>query len=88
MTAKPAYVLDVDTVRQLERLARRWNTSEAAALRRAIRTAAEGALGHRDERLTALDCLQNLVSLDRPLAHEWEDRIRRERLAAAQRSLP
>jgi hypothetical protein len=36
-TVKITYVFDVETVRTLEDLARRWNVSKSEALRRAIR---------------------------------------------------
>ena len=39
-TIKSTYSLDVETVRTLESLARRWNVSKSEVLRRAIRAAA------------------------------------------------
>ena len=39
-TIKSTYSLDVETVRMLESLARRWNVSKSEVLRRAIRSAA------------------------------------------------
>ena len=42
-TMKTTYALDVETVRTLERVARRWGVSRSEALRRAIRVAARDA---------------------------------------------
>ena len=86
LTVKSTYSLDVETVRQLESLAKRWNTSKSGALRRAIRTAAEQALPADHEGLDALDQLQNLLALDQGTATVWEVRTRQERRAGAQRT--
>ena len=88
MTVKSTYSLDVETVRQLEGLAKRWNTSKSAALRRAIQSAAGQARSDRNEALEALDRLQGLLALDRGSAQAWADEVRRERRAAAERGAP
>ena len=82
-TIKSTYSLDVETVRQLEGLAKHWNTSKSAALRRAIRTVARRALPLNTESLEALDRLQRLLGLDQQAATEWESEVRRERHAAS-----
>ena len=76
--------LDAETLRQLENLAKRWNTSNSAALRRAIRAAAEQPLPEDDKRLNALDRLQDLLALDRESASGWENQVMQERLAAVE----
>ena len=58
-TIKSTYSLDVETVRTLESLARRWSVSKSEALRRAIRSAAAGEKSQRArDKLAALDKLQ------------------------------
>ena len=86
MTVKSTYSLDVDTVRQLEDLAKRWNTSKSAALRRAIRTAAEQAPSDDSVKLNALDQLQDLLALDRKSADAWESNVMQERRATVERA--
>ena len=86
ITVKSTYSLDVDTVRQLEGLAKRWNTSKSAALRRAIRSAAKRASSDHDETLDALDRLQALLALGRESAQAWADEVRQERRAAEERN--
>ena len=86
MTVKSTYPLDIETVRQLRRLAKRRNTSKSAALRRAIRPAAEQALPEDDKRLDWLDRLQDLLALDRESASGWENRVTQERRATSRRN--
>ena len=86
LTVKSTYSLDVETVRQLEDLAKRWNTSKSAALRRAIRSAAEQALPEDGKRLNALDRLQDLLALDRESASGWETQVMQERRATWRRN--
>ena len=83
LTVKSTYSLDLETVQQLEGLAKHWNTSKSAALRRAIRTAAGRALPLNTEGLDALDRLQRLLSLDQQTAADWENGVKRERHAAS-----
>ena len=82
LTIKSTYSLNVETVRQLEDLAKRWNTSKSAALRRAIRTAARRAFPLNTESLDALNRLQRLLSLNQQTAADWENEVKRERHAA------
>ena len=86
ITVKSTYSLDVATVRQLESLAKRWNTSKSAALRRAIQAAAKEELPADSEGLDALDRLQSMLALDSGAAAVWEVRTRQERRAGAQRT--
>jgi hypothetical protein len=85
VTIKSTYSLDVDTVRALERTARRWKVSKSEALRRAIRAAAEAATG-ADDPLRALDELQSSLDLSSAAAESWARAVRRERRAASQRA--
>ena len=85
---KSTHSLDVETVRQLEGLAKRWNTSKSAALRQAIHAAAKQARSDGDEALDALDRLQSMLALDRRTADLWADEVRQERRAAADRNAP
>ncbi|MDE0241821.1 MAG: hypothetical protein OXI95_10185 [bacterium] len=85
MTIKSTYSLDVDTVRQLENLAKHWNTSKSGALRRAIRSAAAGAGSGRNEALDALDYLQDMLALDHDSASAWADEVMQERKASGNR---
>ena len=86
ITIKSTYSLDVETVRQLEELAKRWNTSKSGALRRAIQSATKQARSDHNEALDALDRLQAMLALDRESARAWADEVRQERRAAAERN--
>ena len=86
ITVKSTYSLDVDTVRKLEDLAKRWRTSKSAALRRAIDAAAKQADSIDNEGLDALDRLQSLLALDQDTAGLWAEQVRQERRAAAKRN--
>lgn len=86
ITVKSTYSLDVNTVRQLEDLAKCWNTSKSAALRRVIQTVARQTLPREDSNLDALDRLQNLLALSPEDAATWEREMLRERRTAAQRT--
>ena len=88
ITVKSTYSLDVESVRKLEDLAKRWNTSKSGALRRAIQSAAKQARSDHNEALDALDRLQAKLALDRESARAWADEVRQERRAAAERSAP
>jgi hypothetical protein len=82
---KATYALDVDTVRTLERMARRWRVSKSEALRRAIRVAAQGAASERSDALSALEALQRGLDLTPARARTWAGDVQRERRAAAAR---
>lgn len=87
-TVKSTYSLDVETVRTLERMARRWRVSKSEALRRAIRAAADRAAEPGSDGVVALDQLQHSLALDLETAGRWEGEIRRERRASTARRLP
>jgi len=83
---KATYSLDAETVRMLERLARRWKTSKSDALRRAIRAAsAKDTAGHDDAsgRLAALRRLQDSLALTEGVVASWSRHVRAERRASS-----
>jgi hypothetical protein len=84
-TIKSTYSLDVETVRKLEVMARRWKVSKSEALRRAIHAAAKGKMPPTGEALAALDKLQASVSLTPEASAAWERASRDERRASAKR---
>ena len=89
ITMQSTCSLDDETVRQLEELAKRWNTSNSAALRRAVQSAAKQVRSDHDETLDALDALdrlQTMLALDRESTQAWADAVRQERQAVAQRN--
>jgi len=75
---RTTYALDVETVRALERMARRWKVSKSEALRRAVRAAAE-AEGRGSDALEALDALQRSLQLTPRSAQAWARDVRNER---------
>lgn len=84
MTIKSTYSLDVESVRTIERLAKRWNVPKSEVLRRAIRLAAaedpdDGAA------LSALDRLQASLRARRVDLAQWERDSEAERRASARR---
>lgn len=87
-TVKSTYALDVETVRALEDMARRWRTSKSEALRRAIRAAAAQAAPEALEAIQALDALQESLRLTRTRAESWEREARTERRASSRRREP
>jgi hypothetical protein len=85
-TIKSTYSLDVETVRALEGLARRWNVSKSEALRRAIQaSAARGPREAGREALRALDDLQRSLGLSAAAGARWSAGARVERAAASRR---
>lgn len=76
---KTTYSLDVDVVRILEEMARRWQVSKSEALGRAIRIAANETPTGASEAERALDALQSAVALSETDAASWVADIRRER---------
>lgn len=84
-TVKSTYSLDVDTVRQLQAIARRWNVSRSEALRRAIQAAAKQQLPAESDALNALDRLQKSLGLTENIARRWEKRVRSERRGSSRR---
>ncbi len=87
-TIKSTYSLDVETVRTLEALARRWNVSKSKALQRSIwATAAQHSPADR-EALDALERLQSALNLDETTVNDWEQNLRRERRETRKRLHP
>ena len=82
-TIKSTYTLDVETIRALEEMARRWEVSKSEALRRAIRAAAAQDRPPRADALEALDRLQRSLRLTPVRAREWAANVRTERQAAS-----
>jgi len=85
-TLKSTYSLDVETVRTLESLARRWRVSKSEALRRAIRAAAGGQAPEAEQALKALDALQRSMRLKPAAADRWQRESRSERRASSRRA--
>jgi hypothetical protein len=85
-TIKSTYVMDVGTVRALERIAQRWKVSKSEALRRAIHAAAEPQRPEAGDSLQALDQLQPSLKLTSVRARAWAQAARVERRAASARS--
>ena len=84
-TIKSTYSLDVESVRTLEELARRWDVSKSEVLRRAIRGAAAAVTSGDNATLDALDRLQTSVRGRKVDIERWEHEHVAERDAAAQR---
>ena len=83
---KATYSLDPETIRSLDRIARRWDVSKSEALRRAIRGAESAdAAASRSDAVAALDELQARLSLDKGAAEGWSRAIRTERAALSRR---
>jgi hypothetical protein len=80
---KATYSLDVETVRLLDRLARRWEVSKSEALRRVIRASASDAPA--DPATAALDRLQQSLGMTEAVAAAWARRARADRRAGARR---
>ena len=80
---KATYSLDVETVRDLERMAKRLKISKSAALRRAVRLAA--GLGPRagEDQLSALEELQQSLDLAPEDLREWEEKSRKLRRSSS-----
>ena len=87
-TIKSTYTLDVDTMRALEGMARRWGVSKSEALRRAVRSAAGKRWGGGGDTLAALDRLQESLSLTSAKARVWARGLRKERRASSLRHEP
>ena len=82
---KSTYSLDVESVRTLETLAKRWRVSKTEVLRRAIRIAATEGTSENDAALGALDRLQNSVRERNVDVSRWERDLKAERRASARR---
>ena len=82
-TIKSTYSLDVETVRTLEMLARRWNVSKSEVLRRAIRAAAGEKSPRARKKLEALRQLQASFKARGVDLAAWEREVRAERHASS-----
>ena len=83
MTIKSTYSLDVESVRVLEALARRWRVSKSEVLRRAIRIAAAGEEPGEDVSLGALDRLQTSLRERKVDVPQWAQDQKADRRAAS-----
>ena len=83
---KTTYSLDVETIRTLDDLARRWNVSRSQALRRAIRAAAGGEPSEVRSALEALDEAQRSLGLTPEAARRWEKQVKEERRASSRKA--
>ena len=86
-TIKSTYSLDVESVRVLEELARRWDVSKSEVLRRAIRSVAATVEPGNAAALDALDRLQASVRKRKVNIEQWERSWATEREAAVWLSL-
>jgi hypothetical protein len=84
-TVKTTYALDVETVRALENLARRWSVSKSEALRRAIRASSVQAPTEALTPTQALDRVQRSQGLTAPAAARWAAAARAERRDGSRR---
>jgi len=84
-TVKTTYALDVETVRSLDDLARRWNVSKSEALRRAIRAASVPTPGEGLTPIQALDRAQRSLGLTPQRTARWAAAARAERGARSRR---
>lgn len=78
-TIKSTYSLDPQTVRDLERLARKYGTSKSDILRRAVRSMAAEESTSEMQGLRALEELQKRVGLTADEAEAWAKEVRSER---------
>ncbi len=84
-TIKSTYSLDVESVRTLEALARRWQVSKSEVLRRALRIAAATGDEGGDAPLVALTRLQQTVRERGVDIADWGRELKAERRAAERR---
>ena len=82
---KTTYSLDVETVRALEDLAKRWDVPKSEALRRAIREVSRAAPSKSSDALRALDEIHKSFPLSLAEARRWEKAISAERRAWSRR---
>lgn len=87
-TNKSTYSLDVESVRRLEELARRWGVPKSEVLRRAIRIAAKEERLDESSKLAALDRLQASLRERKVDISQWARDARAERSAAGRRLSP
>jgi hypothetical protein len=78
-SVKATYSLDLDTVRMLERMARKWNVSKSEALRRAIHLSSAAMPPESEAPLAAFDRLRASTTLREPQVRRWLEDIAAER---------
>ena len=76
-SVRSTYSLDIESMRRIDNLARRWDVSKSEVLRRALRIADEQSA--RSERAEALKLLQVSMDLSRERVEGWVADIRSER---------
>lgn len=86
LSVKATYSLDVETVRKLEEMARRWGVSKSEALRRAIHVAAGETTGSDSPAIRALDALQRSLAMDPIKARRWVAASASERRSVSSRA--
>jgi hypothetical protein len=85
---KATYTLDADTLKMLDDLAHRWETSKSEALRLAIRAASAAESQRkapRNVRTAALDRYQDSLALTETVASAWARHARAERRASSRK---
>lgn len=85
---KATYTLEPETVRLLDRMAKRWKISKSEALRRAVRAAAPLDSGVDGGAIATLDRLQQAAGLASAAARRWARDVREERRAMDVRGSP
>jgi hypothetical protein len=76
-SVRSTYSLDLETMRRIENLARRWDVSKSEVLRRALRMADDQSAGA--ERLTLFRELQRRANLNSEQVDAWVAEVRAER---------
>ena len=79
-TIKSTYSLDPQTVRDLERLARKYGTSKSDVLRRAVQALSAQEASPETQSLLALEALQKRIGLSAEKAEAWAAEVRSERV--------
>lgn len=83
---KTTYSLDLETVARLDRMASAWGVSKSEALRRLVRSAEPRDQPGNVTALSALDELQQSLTLSPAQAQAWSKQQRAERRSYSRRS--
>lgn len=86
MTVRSTYALDVETVRKLEELAKKWGVSKSEALRRSVHSATNAEINSPDP-LQVFEALQRSLNLSENRAAKWQENVRAVRRASSSRRL-
>jgi hypothetical protein len=81
-TVKSTYVLDLESVEALERLAHDWQVSKSEVLRRVLKNAAAGPV---PDRVALFRRLQKAAGMSAAKADRWVSAVRAERRAGSPR---